>query len=1599
MDKTELELLVTVAHSDAEAHVLYSERTGYVNESIKTFVSRYLNCDVESYDDGFIARLFAQPSEYGVELLVKHLRVNTIDIGDNNDAISGFNRFMKVYPFGVPPLWCTYNANLQMRRHVLSFFYLVEQYSIDKEDGSYIGQLDECLSSLLPGGDSVEPSDHCMRVLGAIKAFGVSLSGGENGVLKKGIEYLVSMMTIVYVDTTTLDTLWKDKKSLLSPIDNRLVQCNRNLSVLNHDVLLGDIVRIFNKSLFDTVTALSTIKMNDDDLSDQYIGIIKEIGISVAIESLGRDHDIRPSTIHWLCDKYQFHLNETPNNMALLFIDMLIQVHTKTHQFRSCDATVHQYVDGSLGYSNTPDQLALNLLYLFMRHSPLDASKRRFAEKWKNTFSLLQKALGIDIDIDIGVVEDPVEELPNMEVEPVLMPSQPPRQIQPMPLQPRPEIIRPGITPVLVLVPSQPPRQIQPMPLQPRPEIIRPGITPVPVLVPSQPPQKPRPKPVQNQPRPKPVTNNPVQNRPQPKPVANKPVQNRPQPKPVSNEPIVSYKPPPRRKQSNPSSNNNNTRMDVEQPIDQLLVKIAKLENELKGGNKQVSLKWNDERSTLRLKDIEALSRAIKGSDYRLNDVILDLLILIVISTSDEAKMSHMCLISPGTTINGGADVLIPSCVFESNRLIMIPMCDKKPDSIQWSVLLVYNREALALKCNTKVALTIDDLYITYRTFVSSQRKIGEPLSWDLLNVNMRDPSMGSYLVMIVSSLLVEIHDNMRQDGSLTLVKCLSSLITKGAFSLEKCQHEVRRLVGHILMADRVIDEDRSVPNREPSRLIIPNKPLFVVAEKNSDDVDIKSILDKYTVYARDNEFIGFIDDAFVRFAILGIIKKYNIECVYRMYIKWYKGKQYNRPIDKEEADLQLIQIVIQMNVPQLSDTFFSVLKMARYGPKQRKDVLKNLSGALGYKLGPNVSRIRSIIEKHGEWPIARVILKIKADLGVDYFEVNMKDAENSISSTFGDEILGCYQLSAGTMRTLYFIRRETGYITTITSDGRRSLDVDRKLSSSLTIEAELNGDNIDYNKNNANHFFDAYDTSCYFIGGGSYGFVVLYQFTQEEGRTDTSLAIKYQVWDGHTDSLFGNNVMTRGQRERKLMIYIDDEWHTKEAYHAKERKMYHHVSLIDYAKSSFNLKTRVVDKFKNTASDMKFNDYKKRNPHFDLLMDTRRQDNVDIIVMDFVKNGTMAHFIRSNNTREFDPLNTGLCYHIIVQVAAYMHSLYVNLGITHNDISTNNVMIQRVKAPGIRFLSYNVPVDAVSKELKTIVIPHIDYVCKLIDWGMGVKKSEDGVVDVNPFLDVQNLLLCVIWSLLIERADPDYMDAKLDSIAYLRRYPTIVSVVLSVIRTKEEMKTDCKHIETSKSHIRIITLYETLLEALSDVEKNSSVDAEFLTKERRDEYTVLNLLPGENIYEMGDAEFIRKCIDEVYKTNAEWSPGCKIQSYHSDCYARLFRKFLDDSVVSVLDANFLMSTNANIHQIMRMNDYGPEKNRTVDNNDSGSDVGEIEEDDELEKKRAVLLAKKKEQEEKLRRLLKEQEDLRHLLQEEEEEEEEEDVDDDDDSL
>lgn len=1569
MDKTELALLVTVAHSDAETHVLYSERTGYVNESIKTFVSRYFNCDIESYDDGFIARLFAQPSEYGVELLFKHLRVNTIELGENNDAISGFNRFMEVYPFGVPPLWCTYNANLQMRRHVLSFFYLVEQYSIDKEDGSYLGQLDECLSSLLPGGDSVaEPSDHCMRVLGAIKAFGVSLSGDENGVLKKGVKYLVDMMTIVYVDATTLNTLWKDEPSLLSPIDNRLARCNTNLSVLDHNVLLRDIARIFDKSLSDTVTALSKIKMNDDDISDQYIGIIKESGIFFVIESLGRDHGIRASTIHWLCDKYQYHLNETPNNMALLFIDMLIQVHTKTHQFRSCDATVHQYVDGSLGYSNTPDQLAVNLLYLFMRHSPLDAPKRRFAEKWKNTFSLLQKALGIDIDIDIGVVEDPVEELSNMEVEriPILLPEQPQVPEQHMPLQPRPEITRPGITPVPVLVPSQPPIQIQPIPLQPRPEIIRPGITPIPVLVPSQPPQRPRPKTT--------VTNKPVQKQQQPKPVSNDAVRSQPK-KPVSNESIAPYKPPPpRRKQSNPSSNND-TRMDVEQPIDQLLVKIAELMNELKGGNKQVFLKLNDRVSTLRMNDMEALYQAIKGSDYRLNDVILDLLILAVISTSDQAKIYHMCLISPGTTINGAADVLIPSCVFESNRLIMIPMPDKKPDSIQWSVLLLYNREALALQCNTKVVLTIDDLHITYRTFVSSQRKIGEPLSWDLLNVGMRDPSMGGYLVMIVSSLLVEIHDKMRQDSSLTLVKCLSSLITEGAFRLEKCQREVRRLVEHILVADMVIDEDRSVPNREPSRLIIPNKPLFFVAAKNSDDNDIKSMLDKYIVYASDIEFIGFIDDAFVRFVILGFIKKYKLECVYRMYIKWYKGKPYNRPIDTDEADLQLRQIVIQMNVPQLSDTFFSVLTMPRYGPKQRKDVLENLNRTLGYKFGPDVSRVRSIIEKHGEWPIARVILKIKADLRVDYFEVNMVSHENKILTAYGDEILGCYQLSSGTMRTQYFIRREPGYMTTITSRNRRPLVVEREKTSLLSVEAELNGNNIDYDKNTADHFFTAYDTSCYFIGGGSYGFVVLYQFSQEEGHNDTSLAIKYQVWDGHTDRLFGNNVMTRGQRERNLMIYIDNEWRTKEAYHAKEMKMYHHVNLIDYAKSSFNLKTRVVDKFENDAKDKKFDDYKKRNPDFDL-MDTQRQDNVDIIVMDFVKNGTMTHIIRSNNTREFDPLNTGLCYHIIVQVAAYMHSLYVNLGITHNDISTNNVMIQRVKAPGIRFLSYKVPVDAGSGELETIVIPHIDYVCKLIDWGMGVKKSEDGVVGVNPFLDVQNLLLCVIWSLLVERADPDYMDANLDSITYLRRYPTIVHMVLSIIRTKDEMKADCKHIETSKGYIRIITLYETLLEALSDVAKNSSVNAEFLTSKRRDEYTAQGLFPEKDIYKIGDAEFIRLCIDEVYKTNAKWSPGCRIQSYHRDCYARLFRYLLDASVVSVLDADFLMSTNANIHQIMPMNLYGREKTLA-----------------ELENERVMFLAKKREATERLRRLLKEKEDIEQKQRDLEEEGEEEDED------
>lgn len=128
--------VLSMAVEDARHHVLYNQKTGFTSQVVQRFVETHFNSDLVNYDDTAITAFFEAPSEIGLRALYKAARLVQPD-GPNGDTGVLFRRFVTQHAFGIPHLAYAYRAILLTRRFALEFFYLIEQYCLNKRTSTF----------------------------------------------------------------------------------------------------------------------------------------------------------------------------------------------------------------------------------------------------------------------------------------------------------------------------------------------------------------------------------------------------------------------------------------------------------------------------------------------------------------------------------------------------------------------------------------------------------------------------------------------------------------------------------------------------------------------------------------------------------------------------------------------------------------------------------------------------------------------------------------------------------------------------------------------------------------------------------------------------------------------------------------------------------------------------------------------------------------------------------------------------------------------------------------------------------------------------------------------------------------------------------------------------------------------------------------------------------------------------------------------------------------------------------------------------------------------------------------------------------------------
>lgn len=1494
----DVSLILSTALHDAEQHMRYSERSGYVKERIRGFVHILFGSDTE-YDDEFINSFFESPSEEGILKLAASARKNTggifrnLLISETETEQIRYRHlaiFANYYPFGVPHVSYAYNAILYARRYALAFFNLVEQYSIYENENIYDDALAQALSFYYNRVDPPSDSSYA-NLFGTFPVINDDYRPAQIfhswiAVMRRFVQDLPQSSLLSKRVNTLIDKSVKESDVVLN---QRWTIDSRHASLRDKKVIKLLSALIQNCGITQTTVQKTLLKhfhypfhlfvakvslWKEEDRKRPYVDAIVECGFLEAIRTIDTiAPTLRLSTVH-----HCFH-QLAPNDMSvsawqIRFIRMLVTIYERTN----CVAEIGE--DGTTvfvfgPFRALPHRYPANALVTKYRpYSKKVTPANDVIDLFINELAILTRSLTIEA---------------------------------------KPSLFMATLVNILRL--AEPPKDPT---LFPHREYKYRTSTEMPIVAGAE-------------------------NSADVMIVEEPPIPLRPQPQPQPQPPIVVHIPQQQQQQPPPD--------------------IQATHDYLNGGGNSLSVRLDNGMVKKITRDsfnplFNAVYRDHQNIDARdrwLTDAAIDVgLCLFAPDTENERTVNVFTIEASVLYQNNdksGDNSAFKKLLMIEDMFIIIPVANGERENAasHWSTLVLYNRHAFHLD-STGIGGVNREKAENHIRNLNIGRLPDEMLEFSSIWVPRQENDWECGYFVITIAKVIHTAFNGKSDIRMEhIVNLFTKESTRAMFKTEHFKEDALSLMTFIStrgvkpnsvavtrpqLAPRQQTDPRTVkpafvpllpldPGTEPNVVI---RPLLFDEFKKKMAIPF---LDKDEFQGEYDEFVSFVNRLDDR-ALVRMKKWYDSSknpALRHFFPRLYRS--FFR--DSDKSPLETIASIVDLHVFlmisryslsdedfELSDEFFSLIKLMPLKPQG------NVIYYLLDIVRPNVNNERETMEAltklYGEWPVLFLLCTIdkKKRERLHMKENTLKLQSNERLNSFRAMKAGNGIFAPGRMRYVVGIHRKSKYIE---QGNDEPLDWHRRKPTffhTIVDEDEARskqGAKVDLygRQSTVCEFFDQYSEG-YFVGHGTFGFALLYRIDRG-ARFESTLAVKFQANTELTKRGPTENRVTGAVQERDAMIRVQNAWQINKE--ALELEFYHHIAVRDYSRCYFDVEDRVFSKLLNKKDPKVTNYVEKRRLEKDDVLFQGRSVEMDMTVMDYVKNGSLQTFIDYNHSDFNEPFNMPLFVHCLIQVAGYLSALYTNLGFVHNDVTNNNILVHHIekadnglimvdilqkKSPAkeqktlVKNLVYNVNVGV--DERISFVIPYLGILFKVADLGKA-RNNTPSKQENTPCFDMENLLLIYLQEVIhihIARTGK--------AMPYLRKNSEFVSFILGLLRNKDQAERDYFNgrlmtevpDSDSKEHIdrkNSTFFYHSIIEALEHIIAHPDADPStetFVTDEMVER--LKQVLPDEEKPKVrkDEASVLHYCISEVYMKNDLWRVvRPPMPSYHANCYARLF--------------------------------------------------------------------------------------------------------------
>lgn len=449
------------------------------------------------------------------------------------------------------------------------------------------------------------------------------------------------------------------------------------------------------------------------------------------------------------------------------------------------------------------------------------------------------------------------------------------------------------------------------------------------------------------------------------------------------------------------------------------------------------------------------------------------------------------------------------------------------------------------------------------------------------------------------------------------------------------------------------------------------------------------------------------------------------------------------------------------------------------------------------------------------------------------------------------------------------------------------------------------------YDASNECRFFKTY-TEGYFVGNGTFGFAILYRFA----RGIPFVVVKFQENNEMNKRGSVDKRMVGSVVERNMMLKIQQMYRPR----SMMNNMFHHIAVYDYARCKFSPVTRVFERLRDRGSNRRLMNYCEKAENQSMCHNNKIQREMDMIIMEYVENGTLESFVIANNptNASSQPFDMRLFIHITIQVLGYLYTLYKLSWFTHNDLKTDNIFINHVDvAYAPKYMVYNLP-----EMEEPFILETTGFVCKVADLG-----KSSAIPETSAQFDVENFMLSYLQLTL-----STHSDGNMSGVTYLFHNAVFLKFIIKNIREVRYARYDYQENTNNpcmgNKDARHTFICYDILHSFFTYILNASVlnDEASLSRMVTDDITKALIVNHVITSKMNTDPLINACLNFVFKNNDLYRYTSPVPKHHKLAYPNLFKYIREHNTEitseMILNDSFRRKFNPKEEDMIVMNDY-----------------------------------------------------------------------------